>query len=613
MHAAALQSSTPTPAPPSVTGPYEVLDRISCGGMAEVFRARRTSDGRTVALKRLLPVLATEPEYVRMFADEARIAAQLAHPSIARVLDVGQSGGTWYMAQELVDGPDLRDLGLRAAERRQRMSVPAALHVAMEIAAALEYAHNRIDAQGRPLGLIHRDVSPQNILVGMNGEVKLVDFGIAKAEHRETRTRTGMIKGKFSYMSPEQARGLPLDARTDIFSLVAVLFELLTCERLFDGGSDIEILDRVRRAMVKVPSTLNSAVPTKLDRVLLKALSRSRRTRYQTAAELRGALAPFLGVGGAAAARRELVGFVGSIYETRRATTPPPPPPAAFRVPTPPPLPAVAAAEDPFEEAATRKWSGTTVDLQELMAPSETPTPKLVPPAQVRTVSGPLGPLGEERPASSRPRALLPAFLGALCVILAAVVMVLIITPSPQAPPTVTVAKATPVAPAAVAPVAVAVAVAAVPEPDPVVVAAAAPTQAPEPVEEVSAPAPAPAPVVKRTRRVRTVRKAAPAPPPPIQAPADASPAPAPAVAKAARRARPTPAAPKFGHLNLNSRPWATVYIDGREVGETPLYRHRVKAGRHDITLVNNKFGLRRELSVTVSSGEMKPLVVDLD
>ena len=459
MHAVEHRSPTPQGASPAQAGPYQVIERVSAGGMAEVFRARRTSDGRAVALKRLLPVLASEPEYVRMFADEARIAAQLAHPSIARVLDVGQSDGTWYMAQELVDGPDLRDLGRKAEQLNRRMSVPAAVYVGMEIAGALEYAHNRIDAQGRPLGLIHRDVSPQNILIGRSGEVKLVDFGIAKAEHRETRTRTGMIKGKFSYMSPEQARGLPLDARTDIFSLVAVMFELLTAERLFDGGSDIEILDRVRRAMVKVPSTLNTAISHGLDRVVLKALSRSRRARHQTAASLRGALAPFLGPGGADAARRELVGYVDSLYD-RRATTPPPPPSAAFRVPPPPPLPAltpppapptaapappVVAAhnDDPFDEAPTTKWSGSPLELAELMAPSDTPTPK------IRTITGPLG---EERPDSRRPTAVLPAVLGMVCVILATVCLVLVLTPAAKPPQSIELSVATPVKPAAAAP-----------------------------------------------------------------------------------------------------------------------------------------------------------------
>ena len=664
MQALAQRSSTPLP---SASGPYEVLGRISAGGMAEVFKARRRTDGRTVALKRLLPVLAAEPQYVRMFADEARIVAQLAHPNIARVLDVGQSDGTWYMAQELVDGPDLRAISEKARERSQRMSVPAAVFAAMEVAAALDYAHKRIDPQGRPLGLIHRDVSPGNILIGRTEGVKLVDFGIAKAEHRETQTRNGMIKGKFSYMSPEQARGTPLDTRSDIFSLTAVLFDLVTGERLFDGGTDIETLDRVRRAIVKVPSTLNSAIPHGLDRVMLKALSQAARARYQTAGALRTALTPFLGPGGADAARRELQGFVESLFEQRTAT-PPPPPAAAFRLATPPPPPTAPQAEasppaeaapavliedvpapptvqdfepyelapltvrdlDPFEESPTTKWTGNPLEIDldvmvglQQIGDNETPTP-LRPSRSMGTLNIERP---EQRPSKSSP---LPVALGVVCIILAVVCMALILTPprAGRAPASVEVVHATPTnvvppktLPAPTPDVPVTEAKAPLAPATPTVVAATpVPAPAAPAVAVVAQPAPkarpttriAQAPATRRpARRAPAAAPVARAAPAPIEAPAYASPAPAPTAARAS--VRPTPQAASYGFIELNTRPWSRVYIDGREAGETPLLRYRLKAGRHAITLVNNKFGLRKEMMVRVKGGETKKVVVDLD
>ena len=457
--------------------------------------------------------------------------------------------------------------------------------------------------------------------------MKLCDFGIAKAEHRETQTRTGMIKGKFSYMSPEQAGGLALDGRSDIFSLATILFELITGERLFAAGSDLETLDRVRRAMVPVPSTLNPAVAEDLDQVLLKALARSRRSRHPTAAAFRSDLAPHLGPGGPDAARRELVGFVNSLFGTRRTATPPPPPATLRRVQTPPPLPAhqgtrrppppppaatpTAAAKGPFEECPTADWTGPFAK----MGPPELdldldPTP--VDPPRVPGAHQP--PAHLARSASDW---VTPA-LGIACALLAITCLALVLIPRP-APPraSLEVAMGAPARPTAAPGSAQA----------PTVTVAVA-VQTPPKVEPAAAPpkgmtSPPTTPVAKtakiaKTRTVRPVAKSRPRPTGAASRVAVAArtpkpPAPRPRVSPRRPSVRPTPPPPKFGLLNLNSRPWAEVYVDGRKVGVTPLYRHRLPAGPHEITLVNNRFGLRKELTVRVKSGQTKPLVVDLD
>jgi eukaryotic-like serine/threonine-protein kinase len=271
---------------PQAFGPYELTERINVGGMAEVFRARDAARGRLVAIKRILPSVAEDEEFIQMFRDEAAIASQLDHPNIARIFDVGRVDLSYYLALEFVRGKDLRVIFDRAAKLREPLPLPFILYVISQACRGLEYAHQRTDARGRALGVVHRDVSPQNMLVSFDGEVKIIDFGIAKASGKLARTQVGTIKGKFGYMSPEQVRGLPIDQRSDVFSLGICLWELLTLQRLFVGDNEVVIMEKIRRG--DIPSLAEAApeTPAEIERIVRKALANDVDERYPTATAL---------------------------------------------------------------------------------------------------------------------------------------------------------------------------------------------------------------------------------------------------------------------------------------------------------------------------------------
>ena len=269
-------------------GDYELLERIGIGGMAEVWRARRAGEhgfDRPLAVKRILPHLAADEEFVGMFVDEAKLAVQLSHPNIAAVHDLGRSGETCYLVLDYVHGRDLRLLQDREREWRSPPHAGIACHVIARTLEGLAYAHGASDAVGRPLGLIHRDVTPQNILVSFEGDVKIVDFGLAKAQGRAQATQAGVVKGKLAYLAPEQLRGLPLDPRVDVYAAGIVLWEMLTGQRLFYADTDLDTLRKVHAGEVEPPSRLNPAVPPQLDHVVLTALARERDARYPGAQE----------------------------------------------------------------------------------------------------------------------------------------------------------------------------------------------------------------------------------------------------------------------------------------------------------------------------------------
>jgi serine/threonine protein kinase len=302
-------------------GPYELLGKISTGGMAEVYRARDARTGTLVALKRILPSVASDEEFVTMFRDEARIAAELDHPHIARLLDYEPSGEHPYIAYELVDGQDLRTIATRAIDGGGPLPLPFLLYVFGRIADGLAYAHARRDADGQSKSIVHRDVSPQNIVISFTGDVKLIDFGIAKAKGKVSRTATGTLKGKLGYMSPEQVRGGDVDQRTDVFSLGICMWELLTLKRLFTGPNEILVLDMVKRHVPDPPSAMRAdlaAAPWggELDRIVSKALAKERDERYRSARELSKDLDVFVEKSGAIATREEVARSMGQIFGT---------------------------------------------------------------------------------------------------------------------------------------------------------------------------------------------------------------------------------------------------------------------------------------------------------
>lgn len=277
-------------------GNYTLLERVSHGGMAEVFRAKCFGEAgfeREVALKVLLPSMESDQEFVNMLIDEAKIAGQLNHANIAQIFDLGVTDQRYYIVQEYVKGQALRAILKYKLENKTHLDISKACYIALKVCEGLHYAHNKEDPSGKPLKLVHRDISPHNILISDEGEVKIIDFGIAKAEGRATKTMAGLVKGKFAYMSPEQVRGLPVDHRSDVFATGILLHEMLSTKPLFRRASEFETLKRARSAMADPPSQFNPRVPPALDRIVLKALARHVDDRYQSAQDLRDALWSF--------------------------------------------------------------------------------------------------------------------------------------------------------------------------------------------------------------------------------------------------------------------------------------------------------------------------------
>jgi len=285
--------------------------------MAEVFKAKVMGvEGfeRIVALKRILPNIAEDEEFITMFIDEAKIAVQLQHANIAQIFDLGKVDDAYFIALEYVQGRDMRGIFDDMRKHRQVMPLPQVCYVIMQVCEGLDYAHNKRDAQGRALNLVHRDVSPQNVLIGYEGEVKLIDFGIAKAAGKASKTQAGILKGKFGYMSPEQVRGLPIDRRSDIFAVGIILYEMLTSERLFVGESDFSTLEKVRNVEIVPPSTFNSQIPEQLEHIVLKALAKDVDERYQNALDLHDDLQSFLYSVGKFSSRKDLSVWMKRAY-----------------------------------------------------------------------------------------------------------------------------------------------------------------------------------------------------------------------------------------------------------------------------------------------------------
>jgi len=277
-------------------GNYQLLKKLATGGMAEVWLARKTGiEGfeRLVVIKRILPHLAEDPEFVQMFLNEAKIAARFNHPNIAQIYDLGEVNGTYFIAMEYVHGEDLGRVMRKAWSTGAWIARPLAIRVVASAGEGLSYAHAKADEQGRPLRVVHRDISPQNILISFDGSVKVVDFGIAKAADQASMTKSGAIKGKFAYMSPEQAAGKPLDHRSDIFALGLVLYELLTGIRPLKRDSELGTLQAALECSIEPPSRV-ADVPRELDSVVMKALAKAADDRYRDARQFQMALEEFL-------------------------------------------------------------------------------------------------------------------------------------------------------------------------------------------------------------------------------------------------------------------------------------------------------------------------------
>ena len=281
---------------PITFGRYQLVERLAVGGMAELFKARFVGAhgfSKSVVIKKILPHLAADASFVNMFIDEANITARLDHPKIAQVLELGRIEDQLYIAMEFVDGVDVLTVLRSLAQRKQTMPEALAVHISHEILDALDYAHQARDDDGSRLGIVHRDISPSNVLISRRGDVKLADFGIAHAIERQQKTQAGTLKGKYGYMSPEQVVGGDLDGRSDLFSVAIVLAEMLMGRRLFTAPNDLDVLLMVRDVRLDRLEKYGSKIDVELRAILVKAFQREPKDRFPSAGAFRDALAEF--------------------------------------------------------------------------------------------------------------------------------------------------------------------------------------------------------------------------------------------------------------------------------------------------------------------------------
>jgi serine/threonine-protein kinase len=298
-------------------GRYHLTYRIAFGGMAELFRAFTfDAEGHqmNVAIKRLLPHFREDKQFVDMLTDEFKLVSFLDHPNIAKVYELVEVDDSLIIAMEYVDGKDLRSTVERAAEQGMKLGLDEAVYIVARSLEGLHHAHVARDARGEPLRIVHRDFSPSNVLVGYDGTVKLCDFGIAKATHNRIQTKTGIIKGKVKYMSPEQAFGRKLDWRSDVFSAGSVLYELTTHRAPFTASNEIDLIFAVREANPTPVREINPEIPEELARIIEKAMARSRSARFQSALEFRNALLSFLRRYNPAFRRNRLAQFMKRVW-----------------------------------------------------------------------------------------------------------------------------------------------------------------------------------------------------------------------------------------------------------------------------------------------------------
>jgi len=508
-------------------GRYELLERLGRGGMAEVFLARMNGPmrvSRYVAIKRILPDFSTVAELNAMFLDEIRLAVHLSHPSIGSVHDFGVEGGCIFLAMELIEGQDVRAL-LHHALQGHPIPLECALYIAAQVARALDYAHNACDAQQRPLGIVHRDITPSNIIVSYRGDVKLVDFGIARAAShvRLHHTRAGELKGTIRYMSPEQAAGQDVDWRSDLFALTTVLLEMVIGHPAFKCDSDVQALKLVQQGRAPERDLYATLIPEDVGAIIDRGMQVDLAARFQSgetlALELERALrsrAPAFGPADLARMmekvcsealqqhRARMRGFAESGREepadsTRRALAV-----AETHV-------AAAAADG---EAPTRAGKATPTTPTPTTPAPTTPLPATPPPARETTTTEPmLSP--SSRPLGRR---------NLLFIACAVAVSMLAVLGASQ---------------------------------------------------------------LRARNVVAPQSHATPSPPPQPLAPA-AAPAAAPTNVAATAPIAPQKHAPeRFGTLNLQSSPWASVTVDGKHVGQTPVVGLRLPAGGHRVTLTN--------------------------
>jgi tRNA A-37 threonylcarbamoyl transferase component Bud32 len=581
------------------TGKIRIVRRLASGGMAEVYRAQVVGpEGfeKDICLKRVLPHLARDHEFLEMFKAEARLAAKLQHTNIVQIFDFGEDDGTYFLTMELVDGCDLRGALKVAGAQGRRVPPGLAAYIAAEAAKGLAYAQRREQ-------IVHRDISPHNLLLSWNGEVKVADFGIAKAASRASATRSGVLKGKLAYMAPEQALGEPVDGRSDLFSLGLVLYEMLTGIRPFQGATETETLGRVLHHVIAPPASISPDLPEALCAIAMRALERNREARFASAEEMGHELQRFL-----------------FTLPPEEATAPGL---SAF-------LESLRPGMDLLEEPGHTQLAGDAVHAPTITADGHYPVARAGDPTRLRredTIeSAPIALTRSEiRSPARRPRiprwAIAAAALAGVAGT-AAASWWWTRDPERGATPRAAAVSSPPVAETPPPPRA-----------DPAHTPAASPVAAPAPVV---APAPLAAPVPPGDeeeppgdepalsppgKRVKPVRRRPPAPSPRATA---AAPRPrpkpvsalsvTPPAAEPLRREGTAPEAPvPGGMLQVTAIPWAQVYIDGKLITQMPQTGIPVKAGIHKVRIKNEGRGYDHTFNVNVGPGEARRVVWEID
>ncbi|WP_407653839.1 protein kinase domain-containing protein [Archangium lipolyticum] len=584
--------------------------------MAEVFLAKAAGPmgfEKTLVLKRILPELAEEPAFVQMFLSEARLAARLTHPNIVQIFDFGESEGTYFLAMEYIDGPSLRTLIKRAAAQGLTLPPTVCARLIAHACDGLAFAHDFTDPDtGEPLDLIHRDISPDNILLSRQGAVKVVDFGIAKAAGQSHKTESGVIKGKLAYMPPEQLRAKALDRRADVYALGVVLFELLTGQRPFAATSDAGLMQAILYEQPTPAARLRPDLPQPLRRILSKALAKEREQRYPDCHAFQADLEAFIVSVGKPVMTQQVAQLIHQAVtnpEIPALSLPPAPAPAL----TPPPPAATPPSEPPFlvrkrpapspNEAVTAKQRGPLFPKNEeepralvtppprqrepmtlqarVPAASRRPTPPPVDvepreqrPAQAESpVRRPV--MSAEKPRSSNRWA--PALVGGLMLVAGVGVVSSKTCSRPEISGSALAAESPRPQPVAESP-----------RVQPAEVPAEPPESPPPASPEAGAPGAglAAAPVV-------TPEPVPVEPPAPERSPSKPRPS-APGTARVAYK----------GTLELRVRPYAIVYVDGKKVGETPLTPLQLPAGPHTLKLVNAKIAKEKQLTIDIKAGQ---------
>jgi len=550
---------------PQKLGRYILERRLAAGGMAEVFLARQSGpEGfeKVCVVKRMLPHLTDDEVFVSMFLDEARLAARLTHPNIAQIFDFGRNEDAYYLAMEYVAGSNLHWVVDDHARRGAKMPLPAVLKVVALACQGLDFAHNATDEAGKPLQIIHRDISPHNIMLSKTGDVKLIDFGIAKASTGLHLTKAGTLKGKYAYMAPEQVMGKPLDRRTDIYAMGLVLWELLANRPAIIGDSEASLMGAAARREFQAIETVRSDVPPEVRAVLERALAKELTGRYDSAAQMADELEDWLTKQGVRVKQSDLAALMTASTATTGVG------------------PVLATPSPPAPGDATNVDDATKAE-----APAAPPARKTQPPKPA-AVTAPEAPVMLEAP----PRKMAPV-LAAVTLVLAAsgATVFALLRPSaaverpandslvvPPPPEKTLAVKAPEVVP-----------------PPPV---------APPPVEETPAPPPV---VEEKPEKPKPV--AAKTKPKPVKEKPE-KPAPAPV----AETPKPAVAATGKGTVTLRVLPYAEVFRDGTSLGVTPLKPQELDPGKYEFRFVNPETKKSETKKVTVSAGQQQTLKIDL-